>query len=748
MIKTDLYIQDIANTKDLEYIRVDLFNDEKIDLNSSVQNVNDISKTFSDFSQSFTVPASGSNNTIFQHYYNTDVDGVFNPNIRIRGYIEIGSLPFKFGVIQLEDVKLKNMQPYSYTIRFFSASVNLSDRFGDDDLTSLDFSVFDHDYNASVIDATYSESLGRSMYYPLITSARPYQIGSADSNDITATSGEIVYTDLRPAISLLAIIEAIEAKYLITFDRFFLNRAVFSNLFMWVFNNLEAVASESTLMQLDNQGTLATVDTVLNFTTDTINIGANPNRSIAVKIIPESGFENVFYSIILTDVGGDIIKQSPVVKGTKKITLGIDGSGAISYKVRIAVTESFEYTSLIQVSVVLGGITTGSATQGVNVVSNPLNIAANMPKMKITDFITSIIRMFNLVLVPINANSFQLLPLDDWYSQGNIVDITPYINSEDVTFKRPKLFKSILFQHQKSEQILNQQFRNNQGGILGYGDLQGIYQIDGGELKVQTGFENLMFTRLTDISTGDITNVQVGLSLDKTLAPYIGKPYIFYRCGFQNYDIPLKAKDHADLTYTYLTSTENDFLASQISNSVNYSTDNSTFLFQEIERNLYFNFWQDYISDLYSTKRRISNWSGNLPVGVIINSNLNDRFIIYDKAYIINSMRTNLNTGDADLELLNFIGSPVSLPNGVEYESLLVSYASQRFDCKITANEPYTVTRIDTGDGSFISLIRAEELSTNYLIFAVEESTVDRSMDLEVVIGADTFLITITQQNL
>ena len=750
MIKTDLYIQDIANTKDLEYIRVDLFNDEKIDLNSSIQNVNDISKTFSDFSQSFTVPASNTNNTIFQHYYNTDVDGVFNPNIRIRGYIEIGSLPFKFGVIQLEDVKLKNMQPYSYTVRFFSASVNLSDRFGEDDLTSLDFSHLDHDYNSDVIDATYSNSLGRSMYYPLITSVRPWQIGSADSNDITATSGEIVYTDLRPAISLIEIIEAIEAKYLITFDRFFLNRAVFVNLFMWVFNNLEVVSSESTLMQLDNQGTLADVDTVLDFTTDTINIGANSTRAIAVKITPQSGFSNVYYTIILTDVAGDIIKQSPVVKGTKKITLSIDHNDAVSYKVRIATTESFDFISNIRVIYYSSGtFIAGNATQGVQSILNPLSIAANMPKMKITDFITSIIRMFNLVLVPINANSFQLLPLDDWYSQGNIVDITPYIDSENVTFKRPKLFKSILFQHQKSEQILNQQFRDNQGGILGYGDLQGIYQIDGGELKVQTGFENLMFTRLTDVSTGDITNVQVGLSLDKNTEPYIGKPYIFYRCGFQNYDIPIKAKDHADLTYTFLTSTENDFLASQITNSVNYSTDNSTFLFQEIERNLYFNFWQDYISDLYSTKRRISNWSAILPVGVIINSNLNDRFIIYDKAYIVNSMRTNLNTGEADLELLNFIGSPQPPANGVEYTSLLASYGFQRYDCKITANEPYNAIQINTGDGTgWVNLSNSSGTTTNYLRISFEESTIDRTMDIQVTIGTDIFTITITQQQI
>ena len=186
MINTDLYIQDIKQDTDpISYIKVDLFKDENIELNSSIQNVNDISKTFSDFSQSFTIPASDKNNGVFQHYYNTDVDGTFNPNIRIRGYIECGSLPFRYGVIQLEDVKLKDMQPDSYTVRFFSASVNLSDRFGDDDLTTLDLSEFDHPYNVDIFDATYSNSLGEDLYYPLISCARPWQIGTNDANDIT-----------------------------------------------------------------------------------------------------------------------------------------------------------------------------------------------------------------------------------------------------------------------------------------------------------------------------------------------------------------------------------------------------------------------------------------------------------------------------------------------------------------------------------------------------------------------------------
>jgi len=793
MINTDLYIQDIKQDTDpISYIKVDLFKDENIELNSSIQNVNDISKTFSDFSQSFTIPASDKNNGVFQHYYNTDVDGTFNPNIRIRGYIECGSLPFRYGVIQLEDVKLKDMQPDSYTIRFFSASVNLSDRFGDDDLTTLDLSEFDHLYNVDIFDATYSNSLGEDLYYPLMTSNRAWQIGTGTSSDITNTAGKISYTELRPALKLIRIIEAIETKYNFTFDRDFLGRAVFGNLHMWCFNGLELSIkpSEAVTVELSEQGDLNDYDTTLDYVLDTVNVGINTvapdrDRLFQILITPSTGFETVIYSIFVTDGSDNILFQSLNQIGYGGIVFYIPRFDPQIYKIKIVSNQTFEYTPIIGIGIIYSTISWKYATQALQTIDIPISISANMPKMKVRDFITSLIKMFNLALVPVNANSFKLLPLDDWYFQGNLVNLTKYIDSKDVTFKRPKLFKNILFQHQKSGQILNEQFRNNQGGILGYGDLQGIYQIDGTELKVQTEFENMMFSRLSNVATGDITNVQVGLSLDKNTQPYIGKPYIFYKCGFQNYDDPIKANGHADLDYTYLTATENDFILSQVSNSVNYSTDISTFLFSEIPRNLYSNFWSDYISDLYSTKRRISNWKANLPIGIIIRLKLNDRIVIDDKTYIINSMKTNLNTGDVDLELLNYIGLPFKsinsnipltadtvdysadseilsadmtyiyladispIPNGVEYENLLVSYARQDFDCKISANSPYNVTKVDTGDGtSWINLERASGQTTDYLLIKVDESTTDRTMDLEVTIGGDTFTITITQQQL
>ena len=50
--------------------RVDMFKDETINVTSTIQNVKDIAKIFTDFSQSFSLPASKVNNKLFKHYYN------------------------------------------------------------------------------------------------------------------------------------------------------------------------------------------------------------------------------------------------------------------------------------------------------------------------------------------------------------------------------------------------------------------------------------------------------------------------------------------------------------------------------------------------------------------------------------------------------------------------------------------------------------------------------------------------------
>jgi hypothetical protein len=49
--------------------KLDLFDDENIEITSTIQNIQDISKTFTDFSQSFTIPTSPVNNAIWEYFY-------------------------------------------------------------------------------------------------------------------------------------------------------------------------------------------------------------------------------------------------------------------------------------------------------------------------------------------------------------------------------------------------------------------------------------------------------------------------------------------------------------------------------------------------------------------------------------------------------------------------------------------------------------------------------------------------------
>jgi hypothetical protein len=82
----------------IEGQRVELFKDESVSLTQSIQNAKDPAKIFTDFSKSFTIPASKVNNKIFKHYYNFDIVGGFDARIKVPANIELNSLQFRKGL--------------------------------------------------------------------------------------------------------------------------------------------------------------------------------------------------------------------------------------------------------------------------------------------------------------------------------------------------------------------------------------------------------------------------------------------------------------------------------------------------------------------------------------------------------------------------------------------------------------------------------------------------------------------------
>src|SRR5210317_2233694 len=178
MQRIQLYIED-KSTDPITYPLVDMFDNETVQLTSTIQDVKDIGKVFTDFSMPFTVPASETNNKIFRHFYNYNITGnAFDARKKKKAKIHINYMPFREGKIFLNSVKMKMNKPYAYEVIFYGNIVSLKDLIGDDELTDLDYlSNYNHQYSESNVRDGITNGLNlnsqtNSIIYPLITSKK------------------------------------------------------------------------------------------------------------------------------------------------------------------------------------------------------------------------------------------------------------------------------------------------------------------------------------------------------------------------------------------------------------------------------------------------------------------------------------------------------------------------------------------------------------------------------------------------
>ena len=288
---------------DINFQHLDLFEDETITLTQTIQDIRDIEKVFTDFSKTFNLPASSTNNKLFKHYYRRDLitdaipDGIFNANSKLDAILELNYKPFKRGYIVMNGVKLKNNQPESYNITFYGQTVQLKDRVKDRKLSSLDFSRFNHDYNATKVKQgvqTYVSPVGKQavttahIIYPLIshTNRFIYDSGTAGTtlsntrnidytgNQSTVNEG-FHYTDLKPALRVIDIIETIAQDGEIDMrftDDFFKETGFFANLYMWLHRNKGEIGVTPTNETNTN---FVILDTIQSFTGDVIEFFDN-----------------------------------------------------------------------------------------------------------------------------------------------------------------------------------------------------------------------------------------------------------------------------------------------------------------------------------------------------------------------------------------------------------------------------------------------------------------------------------------
>lgn len=664
-----------------DYQKLDLFKEEKISLTSQIANANDIGKVFTDFSQSFTIPASKRNNKILSHWYESSIDDGFDHRVRYDGFIEINTQRFKDGNFQLEKASKKNGFIESYTVTFYGNLIQLKDILQDDKLASLDFSIYNHvwDY-ANVQTRIESITTTGDIKYPLIGSKRKfyYKDASHPLEDITTTAGAINWNELFPAIKISNIFLRIKAKYGIDFTGSFLNEDQFKKLYLYLKPATElSFISEPKRLNY-NVITLGPFPQ-MNLATDIITINfITPNnyRTITMDtyITPQAGYTTVPYTIIVYK-NNIVYRTYPNLVGSTGVQLDRldwrDYQGTIQeYYCTIAATGNFQYDSKIEMQIVTSAITVVNyrADANIDTIYAYINIGNYIPDMKISDFITGIVKAFNLMIIPKANNVYDLSHLEMYYNAGKILDITKYTYSNDEEIERPKLFKSINLTYEKSTNVLNNAFK----GLWGtdYGDLiyRPISSNESSSYDVKLPFENVLFERAVN------SQFETATIVDKDMKPYIPKPMLIY-CNSIN-TTPFTGTDRIQLktptsyvqlaTYNRFSNEYDSFPADPLHvglMTMNFGNEQSPWLNVLAPRGLYFRQYKNYIDNLYNIKTRIVKIKALLPPSLMTlkvlkgtiqkcGISLNDRLIIRNKRYIINSFTTDLTSGETDFELI------------------------------------------------------------------------------------------------
>ena len=683
----------------IEGQRVDMFKDESVSITQSIQNVKDISKIFTDFSKTFTLPASKNNNKIFKHYYNFDIVGGFDGRTKKDSNIELNNLPFRDGKIKLEGVDLKNNVPYSYRITFFGSTVTLKDLLGEDKLNNLNsLNTLNEIYSPIEVEAGLKRNpITNDVVVPLIThtkrlfydSSTGHAHDSQYSGNLYYQSGNghehgVAWDELKYALRVHKIIEAIQTRYGITFSTDFFNTSNerYYKLFMWLHRKKGDVIAGTQTVEYSKLVDGWTIDSgeilsIINSSTAYI-VNSSPLEYIDEFDLRLTRATTEPYSVSVLRNGVEVYSESDITSVSKFINLIPYAQAGAEYTVVLTYSNAITFTDInwyFRYTFENEPESIDSFSTGTFSVANEFEfiITEQIPEIKIIDFLTGLFKMFNLTAyVEKNTNIIKIITLDEFYANYNTYDISKYISSDSSAVNVSLPYREVSFYYEDTNTFLakthNQLFGQKWARIdYTQSPLDGN-AIDGALYNVVAPFSVLKYERLYDADDSTLTTIQLGWCADDNQDSYIGKPILFYPIlnSIQDNGVAEQISfvdavasngdytSHIPITGSVvMPSNAVSFANNSTTANINFNAEKNEYWGSTYTNTLFQQYYQNYITSVFNPSNRITKVSAYLPLRILLNYTLADRFVLSGHSYKINSITTNLETGKSELELLN-----------------------------------------------------------------------------------------------
>jgi hypothetical protein len=545
-------------------VNVDLFEDEPILINYSLTDVKEPASRKVSHTKTITLPNTANNAQIFKQLFVINKDNTisgYDPNIRVVAFVENGSGNCISGYFQLTGIS-KTGTDVKYTGVIYADEKNLFSQMGDSFLQGNPNPANDVDLDTGTTPLTYRPADYQKAYVNgFVASGSAAELFTIDSGTNTTQSTapfyNIPYTNLRMAMKFKHIWDRIFAKYNTTYSSTFLNSTRFksmmyldthktANLSTSQANNQLARVNLTTEIPYTNGAFLLynneLQDTGNRYSTSTGKYTALSTRkyTVTLQVLVQSrlratgsstvsGTLNLDVEIrprvrkngVLLPIGNSIRQTISIPSGTYitgdtwNFVLGTPETYTIPFEITVDAQAGDLIDAIVESNIIIGvpidlisdvKILVGSTALfkvtenqlALNDTYNKNSLPASQHKQK--DFITDVLRMFNLYLLWDGVN-YIIEPRDNFYTLGTQLDWTQKIDrSQEITITPigQLNWRQIQFMAKKDADYYSDQYFTNNKEVYGQ---QNVFNQN--QFITETKKVELSFAPPLSVSTAD-----------------------------------------------------------------------------------------------------------------------------------------------------------------------------------------------------------------------------------------------------
>jgi len=664
-----------------ELLPVDLFQDESVELNRQLKDLQDLSTIWTDYTQSFQIPASDTNNLIFADWFDENIVlGGWNPNLGKDATLYIHSIPVYNGRVEFIGCKYKDGIPQLYNIVFYGTTKKILDVWGETLLNELNWSAYNHTANYANILSSWDQALlSGDILWPIADYNQGWRYSTmAGVNGNIRDPRGIEVDDLRPAIRLNAMLTTAFSAAGYTLSGSFLTRPEMDDAYILPMQTAgplydpEYVPSgvcEAFVAPKSFSGSIFASLSFRSLVFSSVINNPSGNYDVATGNYTVNRTGNYQFTVFLTDITAPGIPLQQIafaffVNG-RKIYAPATGAFTSGFGLP-GVTIVFNYflKTMDVVSVKYSATGTWSTTsitfkctkapQGIN--GNTIDMGDAMPQTKIKDFVNGVIKTYNCILIPTSSNTIEIHNLQDWYSAGTTKNWSPFIDTKDIEHTKLPIPKVVSFTHKESECLASEYYRNINRREYGSVSFSPVIDYPTDEFKLETPFNVICPQAMDEVNANGqrvrATELNIPRFMDKddkavqqdlTLFYYGGKQSIsdpYYFNNVNQYVLPLMTSYSA-----YPTISSSYSMAFGLEYSIRGDAPKNS---------MYLMYWNEYLSRMYSTQSRLVKLGAYIPVGEWLNFELNDTIAISGNYYKVQSVKYDMLTQWANLELITY----------------------------------------------------------------------------------------------